>query len=112
MKKFQVEDIKGTRTIHIPGGPSIHDAGALRDIFVKALDEKTGVQIAFDQAASEDALEIDLAGIQLLIAAHRRFLQEGLEFNIETGISDNIRKTVKDAALDQEGPWNTGGKDG
>ncbi|MBE0425795.1 MAG: STAS domain-containing protein [Nitrospirae bacterium] len=93
---LKVDDSKKEGVLTIGGTLTIQRSTALKEILLKALGQVDCVKIHFDQA-----IEVDLAFLQLFCAAHKTSLRKNKKLQIEENQIDVLKKAFKDIGFPQ-----------
>lgn len=96
-----MEDFTATRsgqpddlTVTMAGNMTIHFAAEMKETLLTAFNESSKLTCNI-----ESVPEIDLAGLQLLCAAHKSFCTAGRQFEIIGLDAEAIRKTITSAGF-------------
>jgi len=89
-------DKPDARTLIVNGEMTIQNAGEIRSALLEAF---AGVEVlSLDMA---DVTEIDLAGLQLLCAAHRTSTTDKKSFSISGTENETVKSMIRDAGFDR-----------
>jgi anti-anti-sigma regulatory factor len=104
MSDFSIEqvnqaDAPGTRIVVISGEMAIQNAGEIRTVLLEAFSQGEGVCLELGKVTG-----VDLAGLQLLCAAHRTSMTDKKHFSISGIDTEAIRSVIRDAGF----PRHTG----
>ena len=104
MSEFSIQqmnqaDAPGTKIVVVSGEMTIQNAGDLRNALMEAFSEGDGVCLEMGKVT-----EVDLAGLQLLCAAHRTSITNKKHFSISGIDTEAIKCVIRDAGF----PRHTG----
>jgi anti-anti-sigma regulatory factor len=99
MSDFSIEqmnqaDATGIKTVVINGDMTIQNAGEIRTVLLEAFSQGEGVCLGMGKVT-----EVDLAGLQLLCAAHRTALRDKKHFSISGIDNEAIECLIRDAGF-------------
>jgi anti-anti-sigma regulatory factor len=94
IERWQDPDRPGRQTLKITGNATISEAFALREALIEAL--KGGGELEVDVTGLTG---VDLAGLQLLCAAHQSAEQAGQRFEVIDQGNEIFRQVVADAGF-------------
>ena len=99
MSDFSIEqmdkaDAPGTKIVVVIGEMTIQNAGEIRNALLEAFSEGEGVRLEMGKVA-----EIDLAGLQLLCAAHKTSMADNKHFSINGIDNEAIKSVIRDAGF-------------
>jgi anti-anti-sigma regulatory factor len=99
MSEFSIQtmnhaDTSGIKNVVINGGMTIQNAGEIRNAMLEAFSTGEGLRLELGKIT-----EIDLAGLQLLCAAHRTSMIEQKYFSIRGIENEAIKSVIRDAGF-------------
>ena len=94
MESIRLEETGSGRVLKLCGGMNIDEASRLRDVMLGVLDSGKGLLLDL-----RDVEEIDLACVQVICAAHRSFLTEGLKISLTGSDRECLRRSLSDMAM-------------
>jgi anti-anti-sigma regulatory factor len=99
MSEFSIEqmntaDAPGTRIVVVSGEMTIQNSGDLRNALLEAFSAGEGVCLEMGKVT-----EVDLAGLQLLCAAHRTSITDQKHFSISGIDNEAIQSVILDAGF-------------
>jgi len=92
-------DAPATRIVVVSGDMTIQNTGEIRNLLLEAFSCGEGVCLEMDKVTG-----VDLAGLQLLCAAHRTSMTEKKHFNVSGTDIEAIKSVARDAGF----PRHTG----
>ena len=109
MFELTVDENGSAGNLDLSGDLTIQYAQALKEAFVDAASKVSSLAIKVS-----DVGRVDLAGMQVLCAAHRSMVQDGKSLTIDGKISESLQTAVKDAGFsgcidknnDNSGLWS------
>ena len=93
MAHWSFDEQQQTGVLSITGAVTVAQVGALRELFLEALGQSPQVQVDLGQVD-----EIDVAGVQLLCAAHRLAASSGGLLEI-IAAGERVRQLVQSAGF-------------
>lgn len=87
-------DAPGTKLVVVNGEMTIQNAGEIRNALLNAFSEGEGVCLEMGKVTG-----VDLAGLQLLCAAHRSSITDKKQFSISGIDNDAIKCVIQDAGF-------------
>ena len=99
IQQMNQADALGTKIVVVNGEMTIQNAGEIRNVLLEAFSQGEGVCLEMGKVT-----EADLAGLQLLCAAHRTSMADKKHFSVSGIDNDAIRPVIRDAGF----PRHTG----
>jgi len=99
IQQMNQADAPGTRIVVVSGDMTIQNAGEIRNLLLEAFSCGEGVCLEMDKVTG-----VDLAGLQLLCAAHRSSMTDKKHFRVCGTDSESIKSVVREAGF----PRHTG----
>lgn len=99
MSDFSIQQMNqagalGTKIVVVNGEMTIQNAGEIRNVLLEAFSQGEGVCLEMGKVT-----EVDLAGLQLLCAAHRTSMADKKHFSVSGIDNDAIRPVIRDAGF-------------
>jgi anti-anti-sigma factor len=94
IQQMNQADAPGTKIVAVSGEMTIQNAGEIRNLLLEAFSGGEGVCLEMDKVTG-----IDLAGLQLLCAAHRTSMTEKKHFRVSGTDSEAVKSVVRDAGF-------------
>lgn len=94
IQQMNQADALGTKIVVVNGEMTIQNAGEIRNVLLEAFSQGEGVCLEMGKVT-----EVDLAGLQLLCAAHRTSMADKKHFSVSGIDNDAIRPVIRDAGF-------------
>jgi anti-anti-sigma regulatory factor len=99
IQQMNQADAPGTKIVVVSGGMTIQNAREVRNALMEAFSDGEGVCLEMGKVT-----EVDLAGLQLLCAAHRTSMTDKKHFSVSGIDNEAIKSVIRDAGF----PRHTG----
>jgi anti-anti-sigma regulatory factor len=94
IQQMNQADAPATRIVVVSGDMTIQNAGEIRNLLLEAFSGGEGVCLEMDKVAG-----VDLAGLQLLCAAHRSAMTDKKHFSVSGMDNEALKSVVRDAGF-------------
>ena len=94
IQQMNQADAPATRIVVVSGDMTIQNAGEIRNLLLEAFSGGEGVCLEMDKVAG-----VDLAGLQLLCAAHRSAMTDKKHFSVSGIYNEAIKTVIMDAGF-------------
>jgi anti-anti-sigma regulatory factor len=99
IQQMNQADTTGIKTVVINGDMTIQNAGEIRTVLLEGFSNGAGLCLELGNVS-----EIDLAGLQLLCAAHKTSMTDNKHFSVGGIDCEAIKSVIRDAGF----PRHTG----
>jgi anti-anti-sigma regulatory factor len=94
IQQMNQADAPATRIVVVSGDMTIQNAGEIRNLLLEAFSGGEGVCLEMDKVTG-----VDLAGLQLLCAAHRSAMTDKKHFSVSGMDIEALKSVVRDAGF-------------
>jgi anti-anti-sigma regulatory factor len=94
IQQMNQADAPGTKIVAVSGEMTIQNAEEIRNVLLEAFSDGEGVCLEMGKVT-----EVDLAGLQLLCAAHRTSITDKKHFSINGINNEAMKCVIRDAGF-------------